>query len=48
MQSKAIEWKVLHEKPRITLADAPGRDRLIDDDTEDRLEEAYSEPIKNG
>ena len=48
MQSKAMEWKVLHEKPHITLADAPGRDRLIDDDTEDRLEGAYSEPIKNG
>jgi hypothetical protein len=33
-QSKAIEWKLLREKPKITLAEALGRDRLIDERTE--------------
>ncbi len=45
MQSKAVEWKVLRETSRITLAEAPGRDRLIDDLAEDHLEHAYREPI---
>ena len=40
MQSKAIEWKLLREKPKITLAEALGRDRLIDERTEDHLEQA--------
>ncbi|MGI0135245.1 MAG: hypothetical protein ACREBW_09850, partial [Candidatus Micrarchaeaceae archaeon] len=35
MQSKAVEWKVLHEKPKFSLTAAPGRDRLIDPPTED-------------
>jgi integrase len=48
VQSKAIEWKVLRETPKITLADAPGRDRMIDDQTEDDLERAYAEPVKHG
>ncbi|HET9100955.1 MAG TPA: site-specific integrase [Acidobacteriaceae bacterium] len=47
MQSKALEWKVLRETSRITLAEAPGRDRLIDDRTEDHLEHAYREPIRH-
>ena len=47
MQSKALEWKVLRETSRITLAEAPGRDRLIDDQTEDHLEKAYLDPIKH-
>jgi integrase len=47
MQSKAIEWKLLREKPKITLAEALGRDRLIDERTEDYLEQAYAEPIKH-
>jgi integrase len=47
MQSKAIEWKLLREKPKITLAEALGRDRLIDERTEDHLEQAYAEPIKH-
>jgi hypothetical protein len=33
MQNKAIEWKLLREKPKITLAEALGRDRLIDERT---------------
>jgi site-specific recombinase XerD len=45
MQGKAIEWKVLRERPKISLADAPGRDRMIDDQAEDDLEKAYAEPI---
>ncbi len=47
MQSKAFEWKVIYEKPRITLADASGRDRLIDERTEDHLEEAYLLPTNH-
>jgi integrase len=47
MQSKAMEWKVLREKPKISLTDAPGRDRLIDDRTEDTLELTYRKPIKH-
>jgi hypothetical protein len=35
MQGKAVEWKVLRERPKITLAYAPGRDRMIDDQAED-------------
>ena len=45
MQSKAVEWKVLREGCKITLMDAPGRDRLIDDRTEFDLEQAYRKPI---
>jgi hypothetical protein len=40
IQRKALEWNVLYEKPRITLTDAYGRDRLIDELTEDRLDQA--------
>lgn len=47
MQSKAVEWKVLREIPKIRLAYAQGRDRLIDEETEDGLEQAYHEPIKH-
>jgi integrase len=47
MQGKAIEWKKLRERSKITLADAPGRDRMIDDQAEDDLEHAYREPIKH-
>jgi integrase len=47
MQGKAVEWKVLRERPKITLAYAPGRDRMIDDQAEDGLEQAYGEPIKH-
>jgi len=47
MQSKALEWKVLRETPKISLIDAPGRDRLIDDRTESDLELAYRKPIKH-
>jgi integrase len=47
MQGKAIEWKKLRERPKITLTNAPGRDRMIDDQAEDGLEQAYGEPIKH-
>jgi integrase len=47
MQSKALEWKVLGETPKISLTYAPGRDRLIDDQTEDSLGFAYGKPIKH-
>ena len=47
MQSKAIEWKMLREIPKIRLAYAPGRDRMIDEQTEDNLQQAYTEPTKH-
>jgi integrase len=47
MQGKAVEWKVLRERPKITMAEAPGRDRLIDDKTEDHLELAYRIPTNH-
>jgi site-specific recombinase XerD len=47
MQSKALEWKVLRETPKIRLTAAPGRDRLIDDRTENDLEFAYRKAIKH-
>src|SRR5580698_9100369 len=47
MQSKALEWKVLGGTPKISLTYAPGRDRLIDDQTEDSLGFAYGKPIKH-
>ena len=47
MQGKAVEWKVLGDRPKITMADAPGRDRLIDDRTEDDLELAYRTPVRH-
>jgi integrase len=47
MQSRAAEWKVLREIPKIRLVYAAGRDRMIDEQTEDDLEQAYTEPIKH-
>jgi integrase len=47
MQSKAVEWKILREVPKVRLVYAPGRDRLMDEQTENELEQAYHEPIKH-
>lgn len=47
LQGKAMEWKVLRERPKITLAETAGRDRLIDERTEDKLCRAYATPIKH-
>lgn len=44
MQSKALEWKILRTLPKITLADAAGRDRIISPEVDSRLEQAYTEP----
>jgi hypothetical protein len=44
MQSKALEWKVLRSVPKITLAEAEGRDRIINEETEDQIQQAYAEP----
>lgn len=43
MQSKALEWKVLRTLPKITLAEAEGRDRTIDEKTEEQIHDAYTE-----
>jgi len=40
MQSKALEWKVLRSVPKITLAEAEGRDRVISEQTEQQIQEA--------
>ena len=47
MQGKAVEWKVMRERPKITMVEAPGRDRLIDNETEDHLELAYRTPTNH-
>jgi integrase len=47
MQNKAVEWKVVRDVPKIRLAKAPGRDRMMDEQAEDDLEQAYAEPIKH-
>jgi len=38
MQSKAFEWKFIPGAPKITPAEADGRDQIIDDETEDRIQ----------
>jgi hypothetical protein len=43
MQSNGLEWMVLRALPKITLADAEGRDRTIDEKTEEQIHEAYAE-----
>jgi integrase len=47
MQSKAVEWKLLRDIPKIRLSKAPGRDRMMDEQAEDGLEQAYGDPIKH-
>lgn len=47
MQSKALEWKVLRSVPKITLAEAEGRDRVISEQTEQQIQEAYAEPTNH-
>lgn len=47
MQSKAVEWKLLRDIPKIRLSKAPGRDRMMDEQAEDGLEQAYSDPVEH-
>jgi integrase len=47
VQSKAVEWKPLRDIPKIMLSKAPGRDRMMDEQAEDGLEQAYADPIKH-
>ena len=42
-KARQSNGRYLRERPKITLADAPGRDRIIDERAEDHLEEAYSD-----
>ncbi len=47
MQSKALEWKVLRAVPKITLVEAEGRDRIISEQTEEQIEQAYAAPTNH-
>jgi hypothetical protein len=47
MQSKAVEWKLLRDIPKIRLSRAPVRDRMIDERAEDELDQAYLDPVKH-
>jgi integrase len=47
MQNKAVEWKLLRDIPKIRLSKAPGRDRMIDERSEDELEQACLDPVKH-
>ena len=44
---KAVEWHVMREAPEVRIAYAAGRDRMLDESSEDRLDLAYHEPIKH-
>lgn len=44
---KAVEWKVIYQRPRVPMPSAVGRDLLIDDHTARALDKALNEPIKH-
>ena len=45
---KAVEWEVLRTRPRFAKAKTQGRDRLIDHDTEIRLQDQFQASTKLG
>lgn len=45
---KAMEWEVIRSRPKFTMAKSRGRDRLIDHDTEIRLQEQMQAPTAHG
>jgi integrase len=47
MLSKAKEWKLIRDVPKIRLSKAYGRDTLIDSQTERTLLQSLSEPVKH-
>lgn len=47
MLSKAKEWKLIRDVPKIRLSKAYGRDTLIDSETERALLQSLSEPVKH-
>ena len=47
MLGKAVEWGVLHQRPRVPMPSAVGRDLLIDDHVGRALDTAFNEPIKH-
>lgn len=47
MLSKAKEWKLIRDVPKIRLLKAYGRDTLIDSQTERTLLQSLSEPVKH-
>ncbi len=48
MAGKAVDWEVLRTRPRISTLKVKGRDRLIDQDTEIRLQSQMEAPTKHG
>lgn len=47
MLGKAEEWNLIDKVPRITALKAKSRDRLIDPESERKLQQAHHEPMKN-
>jgi integrase len=47
MLSKAEEWRLIKQVPKVKLSKAYGRDRLIDAKTEQALFDGLAEPIKH-
>jgi integrase len=47
MQSKALEWKVIRNAPKISLAEAEGRNQLIHEHTEGQIYQAYAAPTNH-
>jgi integrase len=47
MLGKAEEWKLIDRAPKITALKAKTRDRLIDAESEVKLQKAHKEPMKN-
>jgi len=44
---KAVEWMAIHQRPRVPMPSAIGRDLLIDDHVGRALDTALNEPIKH-
>jgi integrase len=47
MLGKAEEWRVIDRVPRIPVIKAKSRDRLIDTESETKLQKAHHEPMKH-
>jgi len=47
MLGKALEWDVIHKRPRVPMPKPVGRELLIDANTDRSIDAAYNDPIKN-
>lgn len=47
MMGKAVEWNVLKSSPRVHTLKAKSRDRMIDHESEEKLQKAHLAPMKH-